>query len=652
MNQTIQIPNLVIIISLQLASMEIRIFRLKQLKITGQVTVLSQILILFQIWQLHHLFLNITLISIVNTTLAFCIEDNWLSGGLIAIALQNVTAGYIENNIIQGCTGYGIEISQSPQISINNNLITNIQGLGTPCGIYCIQSDQTLVENNNCTSSAIGIWLDECMNCSINANWVENNQVYGIYTANQGENFYENNNAHDNGLAGMRFLQAGNDFIAMNNMSFNGDGISFSGNTAGHNYLTENYVYNNIAIGIDLESTPDNTIFNNTVTWSGSYGLSTDANNDIPMNISYNMFYMNYFPAIDLANSQNVILQFNNFLDNGDEYGLDGRFGLDFPHQQPPQIEDDAVKNISLSYNFWGDWITQITVDGGLYYTPNVLDENMTDSFPMVRAYLNPIVDALTYVKLFCDDPKCNCSSSSNCIYQEAIQLAQGQNFTIERSSASDTFGNPVNFSLYAINDVNQSFLLTSNWNQTTFVLSANMLPMEHSYYFEVIVQSAPVLQKNCSSYFSIEPLLPVPNETLLILIFIAFLFPVIPIIIKAYNQQKKNMAYLAGFFGSLGFSMFCYVNIYAPQINIWSLLAFIFYVIFLGVAIIFGIHYLQASFEYSKGKTRFEKFIYGNIIAVLGIDGGLMIYLASASIGAKCVCGSSNVNDRITTFI
>ena len=136
----------------------------------------------------------------------------------------------------------------------------------------------------------------------------------------------------------------------------------------------------------------------------------------------------------------------------------------------------------------------------------------------------------------------------SNCIYQEAIQLAQGQNFTIERSSASDTFGNPVNFSLYAINDVNQSFLLTSNWNQTTFVLSANMLPMEHSYYFEVIVQSAPVLQKNCSSYFSIEPLLPVPNETLLILIFIAFLFPVIPIIIKAYNQQKKNMAYLAGF--------------------------------------------------------------------------------------------------------
>ena len=79
---------------------------------------------------------------------------------------------------------------------------------------------------------------------------------------------------------------------------------------------------------------------------------------------------------------------------------------------------------------------------------------------------------------------------------------------------------------------------------------------------------------------------------------------------------------------------MFCYVNIYAPQINIWSLLAFIFYVIFLGVAIIFGIHYLQASFEYSKGKTRFEKFIYGNIIAVLGIDGGLMIYLASAPSG------------------
>ena len=208
---------------------------------------------------------DITLILIANTTVAFSIQEDWLSGGMVGIILENTTNGVIKDNMIQSCSDDGIEILQSPQISIMNNTITKIQGSEVQSGIYTSQSDQLLIENNTITSNTIGIWVDGCTNCSVIANQAGNNEIYGIYTTNQGGNNYSRNDAYDNSLAGMRFLHAGNDFIGLNNLSFNGDGISISGNDAGHNLLMQNYAFNNTAIGIDLESTIDNTVFNNTV---------------------------------------------------------------------------------------------------------------------------------------------------------------------------------------------------------------------------------------------------------------------------------------------------------------------------------------------------------------------------------------------------
>ena len=130
---------------------------------------------------------NITLISIANTMVTFSIQNDWLGGGMIGIFLQNATNGYIENNLIQSCIGYGIELFQSPQNALINNTITNIVGSGVHSGIYCSQSDQTLLENNTCSFNSIGIWLDQSTNCSVIANWVNYNGIYGIYTAYQGE---------------------------------------------------------------------------------------------------------------------------------------------------------------------------------------------------------------------------------------------------------------------------------------------------------------------------------------------------------------------------------------------------------------------------------------------------------------------------------
>ncbi len=96
---------------------------------------------------------------------------------------------------------------------------------------------------------------------------------------------------------------------------------------------------------------------------------------------------MNWFSGIELDASQNVIIQYNNLIDNGDFYGKYWSYNVYYPHQAPPQIGDEAVQNISVSYNFYSDWITNATTGDGLYYLPNIIDDNITDNFPVVLVY-------------------------------------------------------------------------------------------------------------------------------------------------------------------------------------------------------------------------------------------------------------------------
>ncbi len=116
--------------------------------------------------------LNITssssnnLIDIQDTNVYFEISDCYLSTGFNAIALNNVSNGWISNNIITNCTGPAISPQQcNDTIFCDNYLFKNSYS-----GFHLQYCENTTILNNTLTNGSTAIQVSDSRNTTINNN--------------------------------------------------------------------------------------------------------------------------------------------------------------------------------------------------------------------------------------------------------------------------------------------------------------------------------------------------------------------------------------------------------------------------------------------------------------------------------------------------
>ncbi len=173
------------------------------------------------------------LIDIRNTDVYFNITNCLLHNGTRGIYLENVSHGYIYNNIIFNNTDYGIVLQSN---SSNNIISTNL--VNTTCLEMGIKLEQT--ENNhiifnivcNASSEGVAIWksrnctisdnsiynngyragldIDDSRNCTFTDNFIFNNNDHGIYSSISENNSIKNNVIFDNKQHGIVMSQSEN----------------------------------------------------------------------------------------------------------------------------------------------------------------------------------------------------------------------------------------------------------------------------------------------------------------------------------------------------------------------------------------------------------------------------------------------------------
>ena len=116
---------------------------------------------------------------------------------------------------------------------------------------------------------------------------------------------------------------------------------------------------------------------------------------------------------------------------------------------------------------------------------------------------------------------------------------------------ASDTFGFNVTYSLYAINYLNETFLLVANSSQLTFLINFTALPRNYVYQFVIIAQSSSQLQKESQSPFGFKLNGNFANfdNFFAYLVIIALFLPVIPLFGEVGKIPLNRITLFSHFF-------------------------------------------------------------------------------------------------------
>jgi parallel beta-helix repeat protein len=196
---------------------------------------------------------------------------------------------------------YGINISQSSQNIIRNNIFTENFG-----GILLEKSSDNTISNNlifNNLGIGIGINIRETFN-----NTIEKNNVSGSF---RGINIYKSQNC----------TVSDNDVYE----SFNQGIYLFLSNA---NYIQYNHIFSNDHDGIEISNSDFNEIFNNNISYNGiadnDYGVELDFNSQGNL-IYHNTFFFNYNQTYDDTNANN---SWDNDYPQGGNYYSD-YFGID-----------------------------------------------------------------------------------------------------------------------------------------------------------------------------------------------------------------------------------------------------------------------------------------------------------------------------------
>ncbi|MFX0086659.1 MAG: NosD domain-containing protein, partial [Candidatus Hodarchaeota archaeon] len=190
---------------------------------------------------------NVTQLILVNS-------DSIDITGLELISVVGVNCSHlqIQHNIISaGKTGvYFFEVTQIQQDAISAG--------GT--GVYFFEVTNTLFSGNTVSNYLYGIEIQNCVNCSLVNNDLNNNGL-GISIRNSNVTNLSGNTIYNNYWSGIRIQSSDNCTLVKNNANNNDEGISIYGSS--FNTLAGNQVTNNSRTGIHLALSRKNIILDN-----------------------------------------------------------------------------------------------------------------------------------------------------------------------------------------------------------------------------------------------------------------------------------------------------------------------------------------------------------------------------------------------------
>lgn len=161
------------------------------------------------------------LISIRDTNVYFIIRNNYLSGGYLGIALENVENGIITNNII------------SSPIQITRDV----------SGIILQNSSNNTISSNIIAINYFGIYLHSSTNNTILSNTITKNPTHGIQLVSSMKNLISSNKITNCSINGIAILISSENNITNNIINSSRSGISLEGSPA--NEITHNLLENN-----------------------------------------------------------------------------------------------------------------------------------------------------------------------------------------------------------------------------------------------------------------------------------------------------------------------------------------------------------------------------------------------------------------------
>jgi len=268
---------------------------------------------------------NITLDGAGNTVQDINTDD---SSGIELNGTSNVT---IENMQIAAFF-YGIELNSSSNNSVSENNITN-NGTGVDLES---SSNNNSVSGNSITNDGLGIMLFSFDNGnSVNENNITNDG-YGIMLFSfDNDNSVNENNITNNSWAGIDLLSSSNNSVSENNITNTG-WAGFDLDYSDNNSVSANNVANN-EVGIELDSSSENTFYNN-----------------------------NFIDNTDQVYSSDLTNVWNAAYPTGGNYWSDYK-GTDLYH---------------------GPYQNQTGSDG-IGDTPRIIDVNNTDHYPLMSPFSN-----------------------------------------------------------------------------------------------------------------------------------------------------------------------------------------------------------------------------------------------------------------------
>lgn len=197
----------------------------------------------------------------LNNTTGAKVENNSLSGNSLGIYLDSTDGGMLTNNSASH-NDAGIYVSNSENIlTADNNLTENIYG------IYLFASENNSVLNNSASENFNGIFAYESVNNVFTDN-LANYNLEGIYLVSSANNKVINNNASENSY-GIDLTFSNDNTLQENKANLNYYGLSTwvsKNNTAVNNSASSN------SVGIYLWMSENNNIINNTALYN-LYGV-------------------------------------------------------------------------------------------------------------------------------------------------------------------------------------------------------------------------------------------------------------------------------------------------------------------------------------------------------------------------------------------
>ncbi|MEM2145967.1 MAG: NosD domain-containing protein [Candidatus Jordarchaeaceae archaeon] len=233
----------------------------------------------------------------------------------------------IEVPVNAGC----VFIINSINITVRNlNLANNWYG------VWFLNTNNSVIENVNCSNSSSAICLESSHNNKLRHNMITNNSEGIILLYGSKDNRVENNT-----------------------LTNNENGICL-GSASSYNEICGNAVANNTNSGVFVEYSTKNLIVKNTIT-NNQYGIYM--NNAFNNTIYHNNFINNTYQAYIYDHIPN-----ENFWDNG--YPSGGNYWSNYP-----------------GVDLYGGPFQNETGSDGISDEPHVIGENNIDKYPLVGAF-------------------------------------------------------------------------------------------------------------------------------------------------------------------------------------------------------------------------------------------------------------------------